>query len=203
MRRIDGDTVGDERTAPDLVGDIRAGSARAMGELFDRHADAIYSYCFRRCADWARAEDLCSTVFLEAWRHRSRFVVHDGSALPWLYGVATNVCRNDARSHRRHNRALARVPLESSFPDHAEEVAHRLDDEAMMRALLERVADLAPRDRDVLALVVWEGLAYPAVALALGIPVGTVKSRMSRVRRLLALPDPALPTHPAHPQDLT
>ncbi len=142
-------------------------------------------------------------MFLEAWRHRARFVVHEGSALPWLYGVATNVCRNDARSHRRHDRALARVPLESSFPDHAEEVAHRLDDEATMRGLLDRVADLATRDRDVLALVVWEGLDYPAVALALGIPAGTVKSRMSRIRRLLALPDPVLPGHPNPAQELT
>ena len=68
-----------------------AGERDAFAELYDRHADAIYNYCFRRCADWSAAEDLTAVVFLEAWRKR-RGVAFDreDAVLPWLYGVAGN-----------------------------------------------------------------------------------------------------------------
>ncbi|MDQ3778762.1 MAG: hypothetical protein M3310_07895, partial [Actinomycetota bacterium] len=83
------------------------GDAPAFGELYDRHADAIYNYCFRRCRDWAAAEDLTATVFLEAWRKRRRVAFdRDDAVLPWLYAVANNVERNHARRHRRLGRFL-------------------------------------------------------------------------------------------------
>ena len=175
-----------ERGEVELVGALRDGEPEALGELFDRHADRIYNHCFRLLGDWSEAEDATSTVFLEVWRHHRRVRPHDGSALPWLYGVATNVCRNRSRSRRRGTRAAARLAPPAVEPDHADRVSERLDSQAQMRALLSRVESLPDRERDVLALVVWSGLSYEAAAAALGIPVGTVRSRLSRARTRLA-----------------
>ncbi|MGH3144162.1 MAG: RNA polymerase sigma factor, partial [Gaiellales bacterium] len=75
----------------------RAGDSDAFGLLFQRHAGAIYNYCFRRVGNWDAAEDLVSIVFLEAWRRRSK-PLPIGKELPWLYGIATNVVRNRRRA---------------------------------------------------------------------------------------------------------
>ena len=149
--------------------------------LFERHSRAVYNFCFRRTADWAVAEDLTSIVFLEAWRRRGDVTLKDGRALPWLLGVAVNVLRNRGRAERRHRAALSRLTLEQS-PDFADAVDARLDDERRMRATLRTIAKLPRREQDVLALCAWAGLSYEDAAVALGLPVGTVRSRLSRAR---------------------
>jgi RNA polymerase sigma-70 factor (ECF subfamily) len=161
------------------------GEPSAFGTLFERHARAVYNFCFRRTADWAVAEDLTSVVFLEAWRRRDDVRLSGDSALPWLYGVALNVLRNRWRSERRHRGALARLPRErpDAFTDDAD---GRLDDERRMRTLLRSIQGLPGRERDVLALCGWAGLSYEEAALALDIPVGTVRSRLSRARARLS-----------------
>ena len=180
------DVAQDARTDAQLVAQLRSGRGDALGELFDRHADRIYTYCFRRTASWAVAQDATSTVFLEAWRSRERAAAYDGAALPWLYGIATNVCRNLTRSQRRHAAALGRLPRPPHGPDHADEVGERVDAERIMARIAAVMADLPERDREVIALVVWSGLSYEEAAVALGCPVGTVRSRLSRARGRLA-----------------
>ncbi len=175
-----------EMSEAELASRLLAGDADAIASLFDRHADRIYHHCFRLTADRADAEDATATTFLEVWRHRQRVHVHDGSALPWLYGVATNVCRNLTRGRRRHLRAVGRLPVAGDVPDHADAVTDRLDTEARMRTVLDAVAALPQRERDVLALVAWSGLSYDEAATALDIPVGTVRSRLSRARKRLS-----------------
>src|SRR6266545_7234000 len=117
-----------------------------FGLLFERHAKAIYNYCFRQTGSWAAAEDLVSVVFLEAWRRRSDVNLYHDSALPWLYGVATNVCRNNRRSTLRHRAALHRITDLVVEPDPADEVAGRVDDERRMRDLLDAVRALPRRE---------------------------------------------------------
>jgi RNA polymerase sigma factor (sigma-70 family) len=168
----------------DLVARLRGGDRDALAALFDEHADAIYNHCFRRTASWDLAEDATSSVFLEAWKGRSRVQVHEGSALPWLYGVATNVCRNLTRSSRRQLRVVGRVPT-GPEPDHADGVASAVDSERRMAAVLAAIRELPRHEQEVLALVVWAGLSYEAAATALGVPVGTVRSRLSRARARL------------------
>jgi RNA polymerase sigma-70 factor, ECF subfamily len=172
----------DER---ELVAGLHRDDPGALAALFDRHADRIHNHCFRHLADWADAEDATSSVFLEVWRHRHRVRLHDGSALPWLYGVATNVCRNAGRSRRRYLRAVVRLPEPAAEPDHAEGVSDRIGSEARMRAVLEQIENLPAREREVLALVAWAGLSYEQAAAALAVPVGTVRSRLSRARARL------------------
>jgi RNA polymerase sigma factor (sigma-70 family) len=156
-----------------------------FGALFEHHADEIYNFCFRRTADWALAEDLTSVVFLEAWRKRSRVDLVNDPPLPWLYGVATNVLRNQARSRRRFRAALERLPRPEHGSDIAEEATERLADEQRMHAVLGVVDQLPRREREVLELCVWAELSYEQAASALELPVGTVRSRLSRARARL------------------
>ncbi len=162
------------------------GDAAAFGELFERHAGKIYNYCFRRTADWGLAEDLTSTTFLIAWRGVGRESLQAGSALPLLYGIATNALRNRRRSIRRGRDAFARLPLpRAAEPDFADDAVQRADDQAAMRDLLELVSRLPRREQDVLALCEWSGLSYEEAAAALAIPIGTVRSRLARGRNRL------------------
>jgi RNA polymerase sigma-70 factor (ECF subfamily) len=172
----------DER---ELVDGLHHDDPGALAALFDRYADRIYNHCFRHLADWAEAEDATSSVFLEVWRHRRRVQLHDGSALPWLYGVATNVCRNAGRSRRRYLRAVTSLPAPAAAPDHAEQVTDRLGSEARMRAVLAQIGALPAREQEVLGLVAWAGLSYEQAAAALDVPIGTVRSRLSRARARL------------------
>lgn len=164
----------------------RAGDDAAFGVLFERHAGRIYNYCFRRTADWALAEDLTSTTFLLAWRSRERAPLQADSALPLLFGIATNVLRNQRRSLRRRRDAFARLPLErTEEPDFGDEASTRLDDQVAMRELLRLFTRLPRREQDVITLCDWSGLSYEDAAAALDIPIGTVRSRLARGRRRL------------------
>ncbi|GAA4366141.1 RNA polymerase sigma factor [Nocardioides caricicola] len=169
----------------DLVERLRDGDPDALAALFDSYGDRIYNHCFRATGDWAEAEDATSTVFLEVWRHRRRVLLHDDSVLPWLYGVATNVCRNLTRSRRRRLRAVAALPRPAAEPDHADRVTDRLGSTARMQAVLDAVEALPAHEREVLGLVAWSGLSYEQAAAALDVPVGTVRSRLSRARSRL------------------
>jgi RNA polymerase sigma factor (sigma-70 family) len=167
----------------------RTGDAGAFGSLFERHGTAIYNYCFRRVGDWAAAEDLLSVVFLEAWRRRDKQLPAD-KVLPWLYGIATNVVRNRRRAERRYAAALRRVPVPRPEPDFAEAAASRLDDERQMQQALALLARLPRREQEVFVLCAWSQLSYADAALALGIPIGTVRSRLARARARLGELDP-------------
>lgn len=157
----------------------------AFGDLYDRHADAVYTHCFRRTASWSVAEDLTSVVFLEAWRKRADVKLTTDSILPWLLAVANNTIRNQDRSLRRHRRLLAKLPIEPQGADLAEDVAGRLDDAQVMRDVLSVFSELTQDEQDILALCVWAGVSYADAALALGVPIGTVRSRLSRARQHL------------------
>jgi RNA polymerase sigma factor (sigma-70 family) len=160
-----------------------AGQAEAFGELYDRHANAIYNYCYRRCGDWSLAEDLTANVFLEAWRKRRRVVFdREDAVLPWLYAVANNVQRSSARRHRRLVRFVGEL---GAFVRTARDPAEQLAEEEAMRGLLAAVRRLPRREQDVLALCVFGDLSYEQAAVALGVPIGTVRSRLARARNRL------------------
>lgn len=165
---------------------IRAGDHDAFGELFDAYARSVFNHAYRLTGEWAVAEDVVSLTFLDAWRLRERLDAEGGSLRPWLLGIATNVTRNTRRAARRHAAAMARLPREEAVRDFADEVAGRLDDAAQLAAVRTALARLRRAEREVLALCVWSGLDYRAAAEALGVPVGTVRSRLSRARTKLA-----------------
>ncbi|HEX4724347.1 MAG TPA: RNA polymerase sigma factor [Pseudonocardiaceae bacterium] len=165
---------------------IRAGDPDSFGTLFDEHARGVYNHAFRLTGNWSTAEDVVALTFLEAWRLRGTVDPDGGSLRPWLLGIATNVARNSRRAARRHAAALDRLPKAEAVPDFAAELVGRIDDAERIRVVRQALATLRQQDREVLALCVWAELDYAAAAQALGIPVGTVRSRLARARKKLA-----------------
>lgn len=172
----------------ELVARLHLGDRAALAALFEQYANRIYQHCFRRLGSYADAEDAVSMVFLTVWRKRLRVQLHEGSAAPWLYGTATNVCRNLDRGRRRHLRAVAKIgSLDGSHePDPADRVTDAVADEQRMREVLAQIRTLSKGEQDVLALVAWSGLSYADTAAALDIPIGTVRSRLARARARLS-----------------
>lgn len=156
--------------------------------LFDcfvrRLYPAIYRYLVRRVGP-DLADDLAAETFEVAFRRRADFDVAQPSALPWLYGIATNAVRRHARSERRRWRAYARVAEEVVTADEYAEVDTRLSAQAHARRLASAIAGLGQGQRDVLHLVALEGFSYEETAAALGVPIGTVRSRLARAREAL------------------
>ena len=173
-----GSVGGEERPVVPATVDLAADHRAALAELFDRNAPAVFGYLARRLGQ-QRAEDATAETFRIAVE---RFATYDpavGEALPWLFGIATNVVRRAARDEDRWLRALARLPR----PPLVGEGRQPGDVDGMdVGAAL---AALAPGDRDVIVLIAWEDLSYEQVAAALEVPVGTVRSRLHRARRQL------------------
>lgn len=157
----------------------------AFGDLFERHGDAVYNHCFRRTASWATAEDLASIVWLETWRRRKEVRLYGDSILPWLLATANYCLRNFNRSQRRYEHFLAALPPIKSIDDFGDESARRMDDEKEMSRVLAALSRLRLEEQEVVALCDWAGLTYEATATAIGKPVGTVKSRLSRAHNHL------------------
>lgn len=167
---------------------VRSGDPDAYAELFDSYSRTLYNHAFRMTGDWAVAEDVMSAAFLEAWRLRGTVDPEGGSLRPWLLGITTNIARNHCRSNRRFRAAAAVAAAAAgaaAVPDHAEEVAGRLDDRRQIAATLAQLSALRRPEREVLLLCLCEGLEYAEAARVLGIPVGTVRSRLSRARTKL------------------
>ena len=171
---------------PQLRARARAGDADAFGAVFDACAKSVYNHAFRLTGDWSAAEEVMAMTFLEAWRGRDKIAPDGGSLRPWLLGIATNLARGQRRAARRYRAALARLPVTDELPDFAEDVSGRLDDAAKIKALHQALAGLPRHELEVLALCVWSGLGYAEAAEALNVPVGTVRSRLSRARARLA-----------------
>jgi RNA polymerase sigma factor (sigma-70 family) len=154
----------------------------AFGTIFERHYDAVHGYLQRRLDD-ARADEIASQTFLLAFDGRGRFDRRRADARPWLFGIATNLAHN----HRRHElvelRAMGAMRPEAGAA--VEGVEARLDAERLRGRLARALAELPTEEADVLCLLVWAELSQGEVADALAIPLGTVKSRLSRARARL------------------
>ncbi|ALG13444.1 RNA polymerase sigma factor [Kibdelosporangium phytohabitans] len=172
-----------DRDRPDLSGPDAAGT---IGWLFDRYADTLHRYLTRRVGG-ATADDLLSETFLIALRRRHSYDPARAAVRTWLYGIATNLVREHVRAELRTLSLAARAAGERVIgdADHDGVVADRVDAQSAAKRLASAVAQLSPADRDVLLLISLAGLNTGEVAEALGIPVGTVRSRLHRVRKQL------------------
>jgi len=155
-----------------------------FGEIFDRHADAIFRYLARRIGP-GDANDVLADVFLAAFEARRRYDPDFSTALPWLYGIASNLLRKHYRQRAGELRMLERLVRLSDPDDHADAVADVIDAQLQVRAMAKLLDELPAGERDVLLLHGWEALTYEEIANALNIPVGTVRSRLNRTRRRL------------------
>jgi RNA polymerase sigma-70 factor (ECF subfamily) len=165
---------------------IHASRARAAAfeVIFDRHFGAIHAYVSRRAGP-DLADELAAEAFAIAFRKRSRYDASRPDARPWLYGIAANLLARRRRTEERELRAYARTGLDPAAPDHAPGLHASLDARAAGPALAAALAALDHRDREVLLLFAWADLGYAEIAHALSVPIGTVRSRLSRARRLV------------------
>jgi len=153
--------------------------------IFDRHFDSVHAYLARRIGA-SLADDLASQTFVVAFERRESFRATVDSARPWLFGIATNLMRNQWRAEQRALAALARLASDArraAAPD-------RQEGDRLAAGL----AQLDRGQRDALLLYAWEGLSYEEISAALGVPIGTVRSRIARARSrlssLLSAPNP-------------
>ncbi|MFB6705748.1 RNA polymerase sigma factor [Streptomyces sp. NPDC056333] len=164
---------------------IITGDREAFADLYDRYARTVYHHACRLTGDLSAAEDVMSETFLVAWRTREQVDPEGGPLGPWLLGIATNRARNHRRGVGRRLAFLARQPKPKETEDFAEAFAERLDQQRELAAVREVLDQLRQPEREVLALCVWAGLDYAQAAAALDVPVGTVRSRLSRARARL------------------
>ncbi|WP_203785108.1 RNA polymerase sigma factor [Paractinoplanes rishiriensis] len=150
--------------------------------LYDRYAGALYRYAHQRVGPQA-AQDVVAETFLAAFQRRTAYDANRPEARPWLFGILTRKLARYRRSERADYRALSRSSVDTTIDGPADVVAERVTAHAARAALGAALAGLPARDRDVLLLVAWGELSYEEVAAALGIPVGTVRSRLNRARR--------------------
>lgn len=151
--------------------------AISVEAAYRMHLPAIIRYLRRRLGDDA-AEDAAADVFVRAMGAQA--AGHEVS-LPWLFGVATNVISERHRSERRRLRAIERLAAQP--PSELADIEARLAlDPALIRALRRLDSD----EREALLLVAWGELTYEQTADALGVPVGTVRSRIFRARKHLS-----------------
>ena len=166
---------------------IRAAAldAAAFGELYERHARAVFGWCERRVT-WAAA-DLTAETFARAWLGRRRFRdERDGSALPWLLGIAANVLRESVRRDRLETRARERLGLPLDLA--SEEGFAGVEARVSPRQALARALRRLPREqRRAVELRVLDDLSYGEVAERLSIRPEAARLRVSRALRRLAV----------------
>ncbi|MET7332590.1 RNA polymerase sigma factor [Nonomuraea sp. NPDC005650] len=154
----------------------------AFAELFDRYSAMLYRYVSKRLGP-EPAEDLVGETFLIAFSRRKSYDLAYPDARPWLFGILTKLISRHHRKEATRYRALLRAPVDSEVESPADRVAAEVTAQAVRAELAGALAALPAKDRDVLLLIAWGDLTYEEVGRALGIPIGTVRSRLNRGRR--------------------
>jgi len=154
----------------------------AFEAVFTRHFAAVHRYAQQRVGVDA-ADEIAAETFLRAFDNRRRFDATQPSARPWLLGIATNLMRRRWRDEKRQLAAYARTRNQAARADAGIAAAPRVPE--IDGDLAAALGALTGDDRDALLLYVWADLSYQEIGEALGVPVGTVRSRISRARRRL------------------
>lgn len=168
--------------------------------VYDRYAPMLFRYAARRLGR-DQAEDAVSETFLAAFAEQSRFDPDRGELRAWLFGILTHKISRQHRAETARYRLLAALPPPAPAADAAERAVEAAWAASTRSVLAAALAELAPADRDVLLLIAWADLSYSEVADVLGVPVGTVRSRLHRTRRILRrdLPGLGVPEQPTDP----
>lgn len=143
----------------------------------------MYRFAWRRAGE-SIAEDVASETFLVAWSRRDDFE-GEGTARPWLLGIAAKLLSRHARLEARAWKSLRAHDLGAIVIDEFAAVDTRIDAERAARRLGRAIARLTTSDRDILTLLCFGDLTYAETASNLGIPIGTVRSRINRIRQKL------------------
>lgn len=160
---------------------VETGMAFDLEGLYRSSYDAVVRFLYRKVWDADRAEDLAQEVFMRAMRHQPE------KPRSWVFAVAANIARDEARSairRRKHLTLLTHEPIASPAP--LSDVVEDLEHEEQQNEVRLALASLSPRDREVLLL--WDaGLAYPEIAAQSGLAVGAVGTTLARARKRLVM----------------
>jgi RNA polymerase sigma-70 factor (ECF subfamily) len=172
----------DDASDEALMGQVAQGDRQAIRRLFQRYQLKVHRFALRLVGDSAAAEDIASEVFIELWRHGASF---EGRARlsTWILGIARNKAMSAMR--RRRDQPLEDAVAEA-IPDGAMTAEETLE-AAGRSALLRRcLAQLSPEHREIIDLVYYHERSIEEIAVVVGIPASTVKTRMFYARRRLA-----------------
>jgi RNA polymerase sigma factor (sigma-70 family) len=177
----DQQSLGEPTDAAVIARSVREPAAFAA--LFERYFSLVYRFLSLRVGE-ELAGDLAAETFAVAFRRRADYDPARLNARPWLLGVAANLAREQRRRERRRRDVLLRLSLERPAESQQDSFA-RTDPRADVGALKTALLDLAPEERDLLLLFACVGLSYEEIAEALSLPIGTVRSRIHRLRHKL------------------
>jgi RNA polymerase sigma factor (sigma-70 family) len=152
----------------------------AFGLIYDRHAATVLRFLGRR-AGAEVAEALVGELFRVAFERRKTFDAARASALPWLYGIGSNLLLKHRRAEARRLRASARMAAADEAADKRAS-AKALDARLLFPRVAGAIEALPDGEREALLLFAWEDLSYQSMAEALELPIGTVRSRLNRAR---------------------
>lgn len=152
--------------------------------IFDRHMRSVHAFLGRRVGIDG-ADSLTGETFRIAFERRTTYLVDRSDSLPWLYGIAHNLLRHHWRGLAREDRSLRRLGAVEHSDSEDDTLLDRVAAQAMWPRVQEALDTMRREDRDVILLVAWEELSYAEVAVALDVPIGTVRSRLHRARRHL------------------
>ncbi|MCS3442166.1 RNA polymerase sigma factor [Microbacterium phyllosphaerae] len=169
----------------ELLFRLSKGDEPAYRMLHDRHQAPVFRLSLVLMRTSWDAEEVAATAFFELWRKRDKVRVVDGSVLPWLLATTSYAAKNSLRSRRRYHRLLSRIPHDGNVPDHADEVGRAMDMLKISEQVRDALRELNSRDSGVVVLCIIHELPTAEAAIVLGIPEGTVKSRLSRVKARL------------------
>ena len=175
----------EQRSDAELWQLIAAGDHQAFTELFERHAQAVWNHAYRLTASWATADDLLAQAFLKVWRHRADVRLVRDSALPWLYTVTANVCREERRRSGRFLRIVPKLAGSDTTPDHADRIAEHDAAQHRLAKVVEAIARLPRGEREAVELCLIGGTSTADAAELFGITETSVRSRLSRARTRL------------------
>jgi RNA polymerase sigma factor (sigma-70 family) len=180
--------MGDHEAVPtdgELWSRVLDGDGSAFAALFVLHRNKVFGHSLRMVRTAHEAEDVTAMVFLEAWRCRSKVRVVNDSIIGWLLVTTTNIARNRLRSTLRYEQLIRRLPQAETAPDHGDAVADAIDQDRRSQLLHRAYRSLGRRDQEISVLCVLEEMTTAEVSELLGIPPGTVKSRLSRAKQKL------------------
>lgn len=171
----------------ELMRRIADGDERAYERLVDAHARRILAFGFRLLGTREEAEEVTQETFLRAWQHADRYEP-SARVTTWLHTIARNV----ATDRLRKRRPRADLAALEGAPDAAVDSGHRvgqpgvyLERKQTAQTVAEALAQLAPRQREAIALVHYQGLSHGEAAEVLGVGVEAVESLLARARRKL------------------
>jgi len=157
---------------------IRDGNAEAFENLINEHKSQVFNYCLRMCENHHAAEDLAQDVFLQAYTNINRYDWTKSSLRTWIFVIAHNICLN----YLRNNKSRIHTEIAQDFIDERrspeEQYLYRED----MLRLIAALHSLPAEDRELVIMKDYLGFKYREAALVMGVPVGTVKSRLHGIR---------------------